>query len=56
LDYLVPGRDDRPTTEAGTWRADPADPGRLTAKVAGQTIGLRVKSVGDDVLRLTWGS
>ena len=56
LDYLVPGRGDRPTTEPGTWRADPADPDRLTAQVAGQTIGLRVKSVGDDVLRLTWGS
>jgi len=56
LDYLVPGRGDRPTTEPGTWRADPADPARLTARVAGQTIGLRVTAVGDDVLRLAWSS
>lgn len=55
MDYLVPGRGDRPTSEPGTWLADPADPSRLTARVAGQTIGLRVDSVGDDVLRLTWG-
>jgi hypothetical protein len=55
MDYLVPGRGDRPTSEPGTWHADPADPSRLTARVAGQTIGLRVDSVGDDVLRLTWG-
>jgi len=56
LDYLVPGRGDRPMAEPGTWQADPADPDRLTAQVAGQTIGLQVRSVSDDVLRLTWSS
>jgi hypothetical protein len=56
LDYLVPGRGDRPTSEPGTWRADPVDPARLTAQVAGQTIGMRVAAVDDDILRLTWTS
>ncbi len=56
LDYLVPGRDDRPTAEPGTWQADPGDPARLTARVAGRTIGLHVRSVGPDELRLTWTS
>lgn len=56
LDYLVPGRGDVPTTEPGTWVADPGDSTHVTAEVCGQAIDLRITGVSDDELRLKWQS
>jgi hypothetical protein len=48
FDYRAPGRGG---TETGTWRTVP---GGVRADIAGQQIPLRIREVGDDVLRLEW--
>jgi hypothetical protein len=48
FDYHAPGRGG---TETGTWRDVP---GGVRADIAGQQIVLRIREVGDDVLRLEW--
>lgn len=48
FDYRAPGR---AGTATGTWQAAP---GGVRVDIAGQQILLRIREVGDDVLRLEW--
>lgn len=54
LDYVQPGRGDRPAGISGTWRTAPGDDHRVLADLAGQLIELQITEITPDLLRLQW--
>ncbi|MGY1617395.1 hypothetical protein ACI797_11715 [Geodermatophilus sp. SYSU D00691] len=54
LDYVHPGRGDRPSAVTGSWRTVPGEDDRLLAHLAGQAIELDITEAAPDLLRLRW--